>query len=233
MSLSYYDTQVRASFKDDEGNNERSLAAVQMIFQTQRTRRFQITASFVEEFIDDYGVESLGAGKIAADLIKLKFREWEVGARILTRILDSSWIWTLEEAELDCDSQLRAVNCVCREFCEVYEDVMKSEVRDVVTAIAAVLQTEGEMELTEWIKYCNRLKTDEEGRAMCHRLSTIRKRYAELFGIPYFETECAFDGPCTGTCIVSKADTNLLISGVCHADEVERRPKISWHDCQM
>lgn len=51
-----------------------------------------------------------------------------------------------------------------------------------------------------------------KGKDKCEFLKGIRKRMAELNGIPYEPRECTYEGDCTGTCPFCEKEAAELLA---------------------
>lgn len=48
------------------------------------------------------------------------------------------------------------------------------------------------------------------GKSICHQLKDMRRRFADINGIPFEEEECTHEGPCAGTCPYCDSKTKEL-----------------------
>ena len=51
-----------------------------------------------------------------------------------------------------------------------------------------------------------------EGKKICEKTREVRKKFAEYNGIEYEFTECDYEGPCSGTCLLCEVELAELLA---------------------
>lgn len=62
-----------------------------------------------------------------------------------------------------------------------------------------------------FVSAVNHYHTNQIGKSTCRQLKEMRKIFAEINGIDFYEKECTYDGPCQGTCPYCDAKTKELL----------------------